>query len=258
MTKYILIWFEITYNNIIINFINKNIKEGEVKKMEEIINELYEGKLIEVTVKELISYSKQKEVPSVTIIDDLTEEQNNYVSTIADRLNLLVILIKNSKKIAIIGNTQISKKIAKDLKRKAQVMFCDYAKRPSGSITIYALTGYTKNWTVLRDNGYVVIAYDEKGNETTEWINTDIKNVEPKTLNSLKLSKYGITIGIRGIHHSGNTQILKHSRQNYINDGIYNENRKCYYPKDRTNNKNIAEYNKLEKMFKKWGFKSLY
>lgn len=225
--------------------------------MEKIINELYEGKLIKVTMEELISYSKQKEVPGVTIIDDLTEEQNDYISKIADRLNLLVILIKNSKKIAIIGNTQIAKKIAKDLKRKAQVMFYDYARKPSGSITIFALTGYTNNWTILRDNGYVVIAYNENGNKIEEWVNTDIKNVEPKVLNSLKLSKYGITIGIRGIHHSGNTQILKHSRQNFLNNGVYNEKRNCYYPQNTINNKDIAEYNKIEKMFKKWGFKSL-
>ena len=225
--------------------------------MEKIINELYEGKLIEVTIEELISYSKQKEVPSVTIIDDLTEEQNGYVNTIADRLNLLVILIKKSKKIAIIGNAQIAKKIAKDLKRRIQIMFYDFAKRPSGSITIYALTGYTKNWTILRDNGYKVIAYDENGNEDKEWIRTDIKYIEPKVLNSLNLSKNGIIIGIRGIHHSGNIQILKHSRQNFLNDGIYNEKRNCYYPQNTINNKNIAEYNKLEKLFKKWGFKSL-
>ena len=38
--------------------------------------------------------------------------------------------------------------------------------------------------------------------------------------------------------------------------GIYNENRKCYYPSGNSN-KDIAEYNKLEKLFKKWGFKSL-
>ncbi len=225
--------------------------------MEKIMEELCEGKLIEVTMEELISYSKQKEVPSVTIVDDLTDEQNNYVSIIADRLNLLVILIKNSKKIAIIGNAQIAKKIAKDLKRKSQIMFYDFVKRPSGSITIFALTEYTKNWTTLRNNGYVVIAYDENENEIAEWINTDIKEVEPKTLNSLKLSIYGITIGIRGIHHSGNIQILKHSRKNFVNNGIYNEKRNCYYPKNTNNNKDIAEYNKLEKLFKKWGFKSL-
>lgn len=213
--------------------------------------------LIEVTVEELISYSKQKEVPAVTVIDDLTTEQFNYVSIIADRLRLLIILVKNSKKIAIINNVKIATKISKELKRKSQVMYYDFAKRPSGSITIYGLTGYTKNWVILRDNGYIVKAYDENGNEIEKWITTDIKEIESKTLNDLHLSSNGITIGARGIEKSGNIEILKHSRQNFINDGIFNVKRNCYYPKDTNSNKNIAEYNKLEKLFKKWGFKSL-
>ena len=141
--------------------------------------------LIEVTIEELISYSKQKEVPAVTIIDDLTEKQFNYISKIADRLRILIILIKDSKKIAIINNNKIATKIAKDLKRKSQVMYYDFARRPSGSITIYALTGYTNNWIILRDNGYIIKAYDENGNETEKWINTEIKEVKPDTLNSL-------------------------------------------------------------------------
>ena len=90
-----------------------------------------------------------------------------------------------------------------------------------------------------------------------KWIDTDIKNVEPKTLNSLHLSIYGITIAFRGKHRSGSIEIIKHSRQNFINEGVFNEKRNCYYPKTTTSNKDIAEYNKLEKLFKKWGFKSL-
>ncbi len=34
-----------------------------------------------------------------------------------------------------------------------------------------------------------------------------------------------------------------------------NEKRNCYYPRDVTA-RGIAEYNKLEKLFKKWGFSS--
>lgn len=213
--------------------------------------------LIEVTMDELISYSKQKEVPPVTIIDDLTKEQFDYISNIADRLRLLVILIKYSKKIAIINNPGVAIKIAKDLKIKSQVMYYDFARRPSGSITIFGLTGHATGWITLRDNGYIVKAFDENGNEMAKWIDTDIKNVEPKTLNSLHLSIYGITIAFRGKHRSGSIEILKHSRQNFINEGVFNEKRNCYYPKTTTSNKDIAEYNKLEKLFKKWGFKSL-
>ena len=211
----------------------------------------------QISIEELISYAKQKEVPHVTIIDDLTKEECDYVYTIAERLCLLVFLIKDSQKIAIIANSKIAKKIAKDLKRKAQVMYYDFARRPSGSITIYALTGYTKGWTTLRDNGYIVKAYDENGVEISQWINTDINDIEPTTLNKLNLSIYKITIGIKGKNNSGNIEILEHSRQNFINEGIFNEERNCYYPKNMDNSKDIAEFNKLEKLFKKWGFSHL-
>lgn len=129
-------------------------------------------------------------------------------------------------------------------------------KRPSGSITIFALTGYTKNWTVLRDNGYIVEAYDETGTETEPWIDTDIENVEPTHLNSLELSIYEFSVYLRGKGESGNVTILKHSRSNFANGGIYNKQRKCYYPSG-TSNKEIAETNKINKLFKKWGFKHL-
>ena len=73
-------------------------------------------------------------------------------------------------------------------------MFYDFARRPSCNIVIYALTGYTDHWIIIKDNGYIVNAFDEFGNEIEPWINT---------------------------------------------------------------NKDIAEKNKLEKLFKKLGFKSL-
>lgn len=80
---------------------------------------------------------------------------------------------------------------------------------------------------------------------------------EPIYLNSLGLSKFNCTVQIRGKERRGNTELLWHSRNNYATGGIYNEERNCYYPKDLSNNKNIAEKNKIEKLFKKWGFKSL-
>jgi hypothetical protein len=46
-------------------------------------------------------------------------------------------------------------------------------------------------------------------------------------------------------------QILEHSRKNYYEGGIFNEKRNCYYPKDREGYKNEAEYNKMEKLFRK-------
>ena len=96
-------------------------------------------------------------------------------------------------------------------------MYYDFAKRPSGSITIFALTGYTKHWEILRDNGYKVFAYNEEGKEIEALIDTNIKDVEPEYLNSLKLSIYKFSVYLRGKGESGNVEILKHSRINFIN-----------------------------------------
>ena len=209
-----------------------------------------------IPIDELISYSKQKEVPAVVIIDDVSDEDFKYLDIISERLKLRPIIVEDTDMIAFIGNSNVSLKIAKDLKKRCQKMFYDYFKRPSGSITIFALTGYTDHWTVLRDNGYIVTAYDETGTETQPWIDTDIENVEPTYINSLGLSIYECSVYLRGKGESGNVTILKHSRSNFSNGGIYNEYRRCYYPAGTSNNE-IAETNKLNKLFMKWGFKHL-
>ena len=54
-----------------------------------------------------------------------------------------------------------------------------------------------------------------------------------------------------------NRELFKIYSSNLKNGGIYNEERNCYYPTNLFDYKSIAERNKLEKMFKKWGFMSL-
>lgn len=77
--------------------------------------------------------------------------------------------------------------------------------------------------------------------------------------NGLKLNNSNLTLilFLKGKEKNFRLRILEHSRINYKNGGIYNEKRNCYYPKDLSESKNIAERNKLEKLFKKWEFKSL-
>ena len=48
-------------------------------------------------------------------------------------------------------------------------------------------------------------------------------------------------------------QILEHSRKNYYEGGVFNEERNCYYPKKTEIYKGKAERNKLEKLFSKCG-----
>ena len=212
--------------------------------------------LKEVSIEELIAYSKQKDTPAVTIIDNVTERERIYINLLSDRLFIEPIIIKETKMIAFIGNPCVVQKIAKDLKRRSQTMYYDFIQRPSGSITIYALTGYTNHWKTIKNNGYKILAYDENALKTNPWIKTDIKAIEPKFLNSLGLSKYKTLIYLNGKKQNTNIEILEHSRQNFLNDGIYNKERNCYYPSEN-NNKNIAEKNKIDKLFKKWGFGKL-
>ena len=212
--------------------------------------------LKEVSIEELISYSKQKDIPAVTIIDNVTEREFKYIKLLSNRLFIEPIIVKETNKIAFIGNPCVVQKIARDLKRRSQTMYYDFIQRPSGSITIYALTGYTNHWKTIKNNGYKILAYDENGLKTNPWIKTDIKAIEPKFLNSLGFSKYKTSIYLNGKKQNTNIEILEYSRQNFLNDGIYNKERNCYYPSEN-NNKNIAEKNKIDKLFKKWGFGKL-
>lgn len=211
----------------------------------------------EVSIEELITYSKQKETLEITIIESVTDEDFQYVDIISERLFIEPIIVTNTDMVAFIGNAAVIRSIAKNLHRKCRTMYYDFIKRPSGSIAIYALTGYTKGWDILMDNGYQVQAYNENGGKCEVWLDTDVKEIESVYLNSLGLSKFNCTVQFGRKRKNGNTEILWHSRNNYVNSGIYNEVRNCYYPKDLSNYQNIAERNKLEKLFKKWGFKSL-
>lgn len=90
----------------------------------------------------------------------------------------------------------------------------------------------------------------------------DIKNIEKcieKEMNkkigiSLNLNGKTVLLTIKKKEKSFKLRILEHSRNNYYNYGVFNKKRNCYYPADKNN---IAEFNKLEKLFKKFGLKTL-
>ena len=213
-----------------------------------------------VSLEEVISYSKQKESPRITVLDSIIDDEFKEIGELIGRLKLLFLCVAENR-IAFINNVDVALKLAKDYKKKSQVMYQDFAQRPSCSLVSYALTGYTPSWIILRDNGYIVKAYDETGQEMQEpWLNTNIEEVTPSNLYKLGLKNFEISLGIRGIGSSGNSnkEILELSRHHFVNGGIYNADRNCYYPRDRTTAKGTAEYNKLEKLFRKWGFSSLH
>lgn len=214
----------------------------------------------QVSLQEVISYSKQKESPTITLLDSITDDEFREIGELIGRLKLLFLCVQQNR-IAFINNVDVALKIAKDFKKKAQVMYYDFAQRPSGSLVAYGLTGNTRSWITLRNNGYIVKAYDEEGQEMQEpWLNTNIEEVTPSNLYKLGLENFEISLGIRGVGSSRNSnkEILELSRHHFVNNGIYHAERNCYYPRDRTTARGTAEYNKLEKLFRKWGFNKLH
>lgn len=103
------------------------------------------------SLQEVISYSKQKESPRITVLDSITDDEFREIGELISRLKLLFLCVPRNR-IAFINNVDVALKIAKDFKKKAQVMYYDFAQRPSASLVNYALTGYTKSWITLRDN----------------------------------------------------------------------------------------------------------
>lgn len=75
--------------------------------------------------------------------------------------------------------------------------------------------------------------------------------------NGLHFRKENLMLILSLKENNWRLKILKHSKKNFLDGGIFIEERNCFYPKDLTSYKNIAERNKLEKLFKKWGFGSL-
>ncbi len=117
-------------------------------------------------------------------------------------------------------------------------MYYDFAQRPSCSLVNYALTGYTKSWITLKDNGYIVKAYDEEGQEMQQpCLDTNIKEVTTSNLQKLGLKNFEISLGIRSIGSSGNSnkQILELSRYHFIHNRNLQQRKKLLLSK-RCNN----------------------
>lgn len=108
--------------------------------------------LKDVSLKEIIRYSKQKESPKITILDKVNKDEFEEIGTISNKRLQLLFLCASEGNIVFIGNSDVALALARKLKKKAQVMYYDFAQRPTGSLITYALTGYTQGWITLRDN----------------------------------------------------------------------------------------------------------
>lgn len=98
-----------------------------------------------------------------------------------------------------------------------------------------------------------------EGKMTTPFIDTNIPDVAIDNISKLNLRSYIVTLYVKGTGSAkrSNHIIVELSRFYYLTDGVLNEQRQCYYPKDTKSSQGIAGFNRLEKLFKKWGFESL-
>lgn len=168
--------------------------------------------LQEVELQEIISYAKQEHSAFVTILDDLNYGLFNQLAVWADQLKFIFFIIKDTHKVAIIGNSSIAEKVARMLQVKSQTMFYSDL-RPRKILG--------KIYTPSYDNHFKVKAYNEKGQKIEPFIDTDIETVECTTLSKYKFGCLRYAMKIRG---SGNNKIeslesLKISRRNFLKYG---------------------------------------
>ena len=75
----------------------------------------------QVSLQEVISYSKKKESPRITVVDSITDDEFKEIGELISRLKLLFLCVP-SNRLAFINNVDVALKIAKDFRKKSQVM----------------------------------------------------------------------------------------------------------------------------------------
>lgn len=174
------------------------------------MKELEYLELQEVPIQEIISYSKLNST-SVTILDDLNYGLFNQLVAWVDLLKIPMFLIKDTYKIAIIGNQRLALNIAKRLQVKCQVMYNIPLKEKK-------ILG---KWHIPnRKSPYVVKAYNEFGKPIAPFIDTDIETTDCKILSKYKFTPFKYAMKIRG---AGNNRIesyesLRKIRKKFLNE----------------------------------------
>ncbi len=169
-------------------------------------------KLQEIAIEEIVSFSKLDTSSVVTILDDLNYGLFNEFVVLADELKLVFFLVKGTNKVAVIGNQQVTLKIARLLQVKAQTMFFSLLKPRKILGKIY---------TPKRDTNYVVQAFDGNGKPTDPFIETEIEKVDCNTLSKYTFRNYKYYISVRGSKNNKveNCQLLRDKRRNFTLTG---------------------------------------
>lgn len=173
-----------------------------MKKLEEL-------PLQEISLEEIVSFSKTIGKPVITIFDELTSSQFNYVVAYADLLKLVYFIVKDTRKVAFIGTTYIALKIAKNMQVKCQVM---HYHKPIREIGLKSNLKPKHN-----TNGYIVKAYDGNGNKIEPFIDTNIPVVSCDNLNKYDFRDFTYNVVAR-YNKNGkvNTQEIKLLRKQYL------------------------------------------
>ena len=169
--------------------------------------------LQEVSLEEIISYSKINGSPRITILDELTASQFNYVVAFADLLKLVYFMIKGTRKLAIIGTTYLALKIAKNMQVKCQVIH--YHKPLSESIL--------KSNLVIKHNTekYIVKTYDGNGNKIEPFIDTNIPSVPCPTLSAYDFRDFKYNVVARNDKNGKiDIQEIKSLRNQYMTSSL--------------------------------------
>lgn len=168
--------------------------------------------LQEIPIEEIVSFSKLDTSPVVTILDDLNFGLFNEFVVLADELKLVYFIIKDTKKIAVIGNEKVALKIGRLLQVKAQTMFFSLLKPKK-------ILG--KVYTPKRDTNYIVQAFNENGKPIEPFINTEIEIVNCDTLCKYTFRPYKYYISVRGSKNNKveNCQLLRDKRRNFTLTG---------------------------------------
>lgn len=169
--------------------------------------------LQEVSLEEIISYSKINGSPRITILDELTASQFNYVVAFADLLKLVYFMIKGTRKLAIIGTTYLALKIAKNMQVKCQVI---HYHKP-------LVEQVLKSNLVTKHNTekYIVKAYDKFGNKTEQFIDTNIPSVPCPTLSAYNFRDFKYNVVARNDKNGEiDIQEIKALRNQYMTSSL--------------------------------------
>lgn len=168
--------------------------------------------LQEIPSKEIISFSKLETSPVVTILDDLNFGLFNQMVVWSDELKLVYFIIKDTNKVAFIGNEKVALKMARLLQVKAQVMYYTLLKPKKILGKIY---------TPKRDTNYVVQAFGTDGKPIEPFIDTEIEIIKCNTLSKYTFRPYKYYISVRGSKNNKieNCQLLRDKRRNFTLTG---------------------------------------